>query len=144
MFGSHLSIAGGLVTALAAAPRFKMDCVQVFTRNQRQWNARDLRDHEREQWLAQLPRMNWGYIHSDTPRRVVSHNSYLINLAQPDRSLWKKSIAAQRVELERCEALHIPLCVTHPGAHLSEARAAGSPTDLRGTNSKPAGGGARG
>jgi deoxyribonuclease-4 len=54
----------------------------------------------------------------------VSHNSYLINLASPDAELWEKSIAAQRAELERCERLHIPLCVMHPGAHLGESSAA--------------------
>ena len=139
MFGSHLSIAGGLVNALLEARRLKMDCVQVFTRNQRQWNARDPRQEETDQWLAQLQRMNWDFTLGNSAlrgRRVVSHNSYLINLAQPDAALWKKSIAAQRKELERCEALHIPLCVTHPGAHLSETRIVGSANDLTDAISK--------
>jgi deoxyribonuclease-4 len=49
---------------------------------------------------------------------VVAHGSYLINLASPDADLRKRSIAALADELRRCEALGIPLLVTHPGAHM--------------------------
>ena len=42
MFGSHLSIAGGMVNALDVAVAQNMDCVQVFTKNQRQWKAKPL------------------------------------------------------------------------------------------------------
>ena len=40
--------------------------------------------------------------------RIVSHDSYLINLATPDRALRKRSEASFRAELERCAALGIP------------------------------------
>ena len=33
MFGSHLSIAGGLHHALLEARKLGMDCVQIFTKN---------------------------------------------------------------------------------------------------------------
>jgi endonuclease IV len=33
MFGSHLSISGGMHNALLEAERLQMDCVQVFTKN---------------------------------------------------------------------------------------------------------------
>ena len=44
MFGSHLSIAGGLHNALIEAADMGMDCVQIFTKNQRQWRATPLSD----------------------------------------------------------------------------------------------------
>jgi deoxyribonuclease-4 len=125
MFGSHLSIAGGLVNALREARRLKMDCVQIFTKNQRQWNAPPLSDAERDDWLAMLGSLGW-----DSPGsgdRTVSHNSYLINLASPDPTVREKSIALQRIEMERCEALRIPLLVSHPGAHLGPSRPARQP-----------------
>jgi deoxyribonuclease-4 len=56
---------------------------------------------------------------------VVSHNSYLVNLASPKDDLWEKSIAAQKLELERCERLRIPYVVSHPGAHTGSGREAG-------------------
>lgn len=135
MLGSHLSIAGGLVNALRQAQEYKMDCVQVFTRNQRQWKTSPINDDERDQWLTQLKAMKWDYPVSRKklrPARVVSHNSYLINLAAPERSdVRGKSIAAHRAEIERCEMLHIPLAVTHPGAHLgTPAAPPGTPLDL--------------
>jgi len=132
MFGAHLSIAGGLVNALHEAKRLKMDCVQIFTRNQRQWMPKDLEQAEIDEWLAVLTKMRWNGSGSDvdTPARVVSHNSYLINLASPDPDLWKRSVEAQRREIERCEALQIPYCVAHPGAHLTGSRPVGSPNDL--------------
>lgn len=125
MLGSHLSIAGGMVNALHAARRFKMDCVQVFTKNQRQWNGKAITADERDAWLTVLGEMGWDSFEpcaqgppGASTARVVSHNTYLINMASPDPEMWKKSVAAQRAEIERCEALHIPLCVAHPGAHL--------------------------
>lgn len=131
LLGSHLSIAGGMVNALHEASRLKMDCVQVFTKNQRQWRASPLKEEELQTWLGELHRMKWTNAQG-SPNRVVSHNSYLINLASPDKEPWKRSIAAQRDELERCEALDIRLCVGHPGAHLSDTRPPKQPNNLSG------------
>lgn len=131
MFGSHLSIAGGMVNALHAARRMKMDCVQVFTKNQRQWKTQPLVSAERDVWLEALRDMKWNSWNQGGPHRVVSHNSYLINLASPVAELWRKSIEAQREEMERCEQLHIPYCVAHPGAHLTGTRQRGCVNQLR-------------
>jgi len=48
-------------------------------------------------------------------RAVVSHDSYLINLATPDETLRAKSVRAFTGELERCRAFGIPWVVSHPG-----------------------------
>ena len=120
MFGAHLSIAGGLVNALDEARRMRMECVQVFTGNQRQWSFKPLADADREAWVAGLKRLGWHGRRG--PAHVVSHASYLINLGSPDRALWRRSLARYRQELERCEALRIQRCVLHPGAHMGEAR----------------------
>jgi deoxyribonuclease-4 len=58
-------------------------------------------------------------------RHTLAHASYLINLASPDSALWEKSVAAFRVELDRCEALGIPWLTVHPGAHVGSGIAAG-------------------
>jgi deoxyribonuclease-4 len=128
MLGSHLSIAGGMVNALLEARRLKLDCVQVFTRNQRTWRTTPLDPADRSAWLEALAELGWD--DPDAPGRVVSHNSYLINLASPDTSMWSRSVKLHRVELERCETLSIPFCVAHPGAHLGEALPAGQPQQL--------------
>ena len=118
MFGSHLSIAGGMSNALVAAADLQIDCVQIFTKNQRQWNTKPLQEEEVEAWFHAMHENGW-----DGTNRVVSHNSYLVNLASPDAKARKKSIALQREEMERCETLHIPLLVSHPGARLGTPRA---------------------
>ncbi|MDX2115674.1 MAG: deoxyribonuclease IV [Planctomycetota bacterium] len=114
LLGSHLSVAGGLINALSAAVELKMDTVQVFTKNQRQWAAPPLDPGAAGEWRAELVRLGWQ-------SRTVSHDSYLINLASPDEGpggLWERSVASMRVEIERCAALSIPLLVSHPGAYI--------------------------
>ncbi len=117
MFGSHLSIAGGLHHALTAARSLDMECVQIFTKNQRQWKAKPLADDEIKLWNE--------HRRATAIDTVVSHDSYLINLASPDPDNHAKSLALFRDELLRCEALDIPLLVTHPGAHMKEGEQAG-------------------
>lgn len=124
-YGSHLSVAGGLHLAVEEAKTLGLRSLQVFTRNQRQWNAPPLREDEIAAFTA--ARKSAGL---EAPSAVVSHNSYLINLASPDAAQRRKSIASQRAELERCEALGIEACVLHPGAHLGAPRKPREPNRL--------------
>jgi deoxyribonuclease-4 len=117
MFGSHLSIAGGIHNALLAAERLGMSCVQVFTKNQQQWSFAPLASENIEQWKLHCRRLKF--------QQTVSHDSYLINLASPDPALRQKSIALFIEEVSRCAALEIPFLVTHPGAHLGAGEDAG-------------------
>jgi deoxyribonuclease-4 len=117
MFGSHLSIAGGMHLALLAAERLGMGTVQVFTKNQQQWRAPPLVDVAVAAWKAEVDRLRYGL--------TVSHDSYLINLASPDPASRRRSVAASIVEHLRCAALGIPLLVMHPGAHLGDGEARG-------------------
>jgi len=110
MLGAHMSIAGGLHNALLEARRFDTKCVQVFTKNQRQWSAPPLTEEQIRIWNEH--RRSTGI------DAVVSHDSYLINLASPKQETRKKSIALFRDEIERCEALAIPHHVVHPGSHM--------------------------
>ncbi len=117
LLGSHLSVAGGLHNALLEAQRLGMRCVQVFTKNQRQWKAPPLTGAQVRLWNEH--RRGTGVAH------VVSHDSYLINLANPEDRKRRDSAAAFRDELLRCEALGIAYLVTHPGAHLGAGEASG-------------------
>jgi deoxyribonuclease-4 len=117
MFGSHLSIAGGMHNALLEAELLGMDTVQVFTKNQQQWKCKPLAADAVAEWKSNRKRLKF--------RRTVSHDSYLINLASPDDRLWQASIDLFIEELSRCAALEIPLLVTHPGAHMGCGEEAG-------------------
>ena len=124
--GSHLSISGGLYKAVEASEPLGCDCVQVFTKNQRRWQTKPLSPEEIDGFRAAIDARGWH----DEPNRVVSHNSYLVNMASPDSEGWEKSVVLQREELERCEVLGIPVCVAHPGAHLEHSRKASDPNIL--------------
>lgn len=124
MFGSHLSVAGGMELAVAEAVRLSMDCVQVFTKNQQQWKAPPLKAEAITAWKSAIKAAGWAGGVGVSPR-VTSHASYLINMAAPDKTLRDKSIALMREEVERCEALDIPLLVFHPGAFTSGTREGG-------------------
>jgi len=111
--GSQLSTAGALRAAIDEALSFKFGAVQIFTRNQRQWTPKPLAKDE----IADFHAARKGTLFEDG-RRIVSHNSYLVNLASPDEENLAKSIACERAELERCELLGVAVSVAHPGAHM--------------------------
>src|SRR3984885_8782501 len=110
MFGSHLSISGGMHHAILEAEKLGMDTVQVFTKNQQQWKCKPLEVAVISTWATERDRLKF--------RHAVSHDSYLINLASIDDALWRKSIDLFVEELNRCGLLGIPYLVTHPGAHM--------------------------
>jgi deoxyribonuclease-4 len=117
MFGSHLSIAGGMHRAVVAAEKLEMQTVQIFTKNQQQWRVTPLADEAVATWKSECRRVGFEF--------TVSHDSYLINLASPDDVLWRKSIELFVEEISRCKILGIPLLVAHPGAHLESGEEAG-------------------
>jgi len=117
MYGSHLSIAGGMHNAIIESHELGLDCVQVFTKNQRQWRVKPLTDEQIDLWNEHKQKTNIT--------RVVSHASYLINLASPVAENLKKSIALFREELLRCDSLGIADLVMHPGAHMKEGETVG-------------------
>ena len=117
LLGAHMSVAGGLHLAFAQIRQVQGQALQIFTRNQRQWRAAPITAQEAllfaEAWQAA------GQI------EVAAHDSYLINLASPNKETAQKSIDALADELLRCAALRIPYLVMHPGAHLGDGVEAG-------------------
>jgi deoxyribonuclease-4 len=109
-FGSHMSIAGGCDRAVRSAQAFGFETVQLFTKNNNQWNAPLLTELHVALFRSAIEET--GITHP------VAHTSYLINLASPDEALWEKSIEALALEAERCELLGISDLVVHPGAHM--------------------------
>ncbi len=116
MFGSHLSIAGGMHNALEEARRLGLSCVQVFTKNQQQWKVKPLESSAVDDWRGRVAEMGWDRGGPDGRGVTVSHASYLINLASVNDDLWRKSIDLMIEELTRCETLGIPYLVHHPGS----------------------------
>jgi deoxyribonuclease-4 len=116
LLGSHLSISGGHHNAVDEAAGLRMEALQIFTRNSNQWAAKPIEPEERERWTESLGRH---------PLVTMVHGSYLINLASPDETLYRRSRQAFLDETRRCLDLGIPYLVFHPGAHMGEGEAKG-------------------
>ncbi len=117
LLGAHMSIAGGYYKAVEAAAACACDCVQLFTKNNNQWRAKPITAEDVSRFRQALAELRISH--------PISHNSYLINLASPDGELWRKSIDAMAVELQRAESLGIPYVVAHPGAYTTSSEQAG-------------------
>jgi deoxyribonuclease-4 len=126
ILGAHMSIAGGYSKAVDAAHRCGCDCVQLFTKNNNQWRAREITDAEADQFAAALRK--WGITHP------IAHDSYLINLASPQKELWTRSVDAMVIELVRAERLRLDYVVTHPGAYTTSSESAGMRRVIRALN----------
>lgn len=111
-----------MVNALIEAQKLGMNTVQVFTKNQQQWAPTPLDAGVAREWCSILTQWGWDSGGPTQRGRVVSHASYLINLASPNDELWEKSIALMRIEIERCEQLNIAYLVHHPGAFTTSSR----------------------
>jgi deoxyribonuclease-4 len=112
-----MSIAGGLPLALERGRAAGCGAVQIFVKNQRQWAAPPLRDDEARAFRA--ARRGTGI------RWVFAHASYLINLASPDATAWRRALDVFTDELERAEALGLGCVTIHPGSHLGTGVEAG-------------------
>ena len=117
MLGAHMSIAGGVSNAIERAQSVGSNAVQVFTKNNRQWQGPAVNLEDVSIWQEALPDSGIAY--------AVSHASYLINLASPKDELWEKSLNAHKDELQRAHAYRIPHVVLHPGAHVKSGADAG-------------------
>ncbi|HBB39864.1 MAG: deoxyribonuclease IV [Nitrospirae bacterium CG18_big_fil_WC_8_21_14_2_50_70_55] len=118
--GCHVSTSGGVELAPGRGHAIGCDAMQLFTRNQRSWRTRPLAEEE----IAAFREARAA----SRLRTVMSHDSYLINLASPVAEMRGKSIAAFEDELVRCHQLGIELLNFHPGSHLASGVAQGIAT----------------
>ena len=109
--GAQVSTAGGLFKAYQRGDESGCDSIMIFTKSNRQWKAKPLEDKDIANFKQAAS--DFAQIHP-----VAIHASYLINVGSSDEALWEKSYQALKVEVERAEALEIPLLTFHPGAFI--------------------------
>ena len=110
--GAHLPTAKGFLAALEHAENLNCDCLQIFSKSPRQWNASPLDESK-----AEIFRAAWN---TSGFAPLVVHDSYLINLAAPDPVVLEKSIAAMIDEVRRADLLGANFLVTHCGAFITK------------------------
>lgn len=112
LIGAHTSAAGGVYNALFEGKEIGATTIQLFTANQRQWTSKPYSKEVIDAWKEALAMTGL--------KKIMSHDSYLINLGSPSEETRIKSCDAFVREIERCKALEISFLNFHPGAALTE------------------------
>ncbi len=112
--GAHVSAAGGVENAPLNAQKIDAKAFALFTKNQRQWNAKPLTDENIEKFKANCEETGYDL------EFILPHDSYLINLGTPDPEALQKSRNAFFDEMQRCEQLGLTLLNFHPGSGLGK------------------------
>lgn len=107
LIGAHLSTKGGLHTVFERAAAIGASSAALFAKNGNQWKGKEMTAED----CAQFASLR-------TVAPMLTHASYLINLATTNEEFHRKSIAAMIDELDRAERLGIHAVVLHPGAHM--------------------------
>ena len=117
--GCHVSISGSIDKAIDNAVERDCTAFQIFTRNPRGWNAKELTSDNITNFKLKLKASKIERL------ATCAHMPYLPNLATPKEEGFKKSVEALVREVERCAQLEIPYLVTHLGSHLGTGEEAG-------------------
>ncbi len=110
--GAHVSASGGVDNAPLNAIKIGAKAFALFVKNQRQWSAKPLEEKTIESFKNNLKASGIA------PKHVLPHDSYLINLGNPDIEKLEKSREAFIEEIRRCDQLGLVLLNFHPGSHL--------------------------
>jgi len=126
--GCHVSISGSIDRAVDNAVERECSAFQIFTRNPRGWNAKDLSDGDITNFKEKLKASKIDRF------ATCAHMPYLPNLSTPKEDGFEKSVNTLISEVERCGRLGIPYLVTHLGSHLGTGEEAGIKQLVKGLN----------
>lgn len=112
--GPHVSATGGVENAPLNAAAVGATAFALFTKNQRQWVSAPLAEKSITAFKANCEDAG---ISADY---ILPHDSYLINLGQPEAEALQKSRDAFFDEMKRCEQLGLKMLNFHPGSHLNK------------------------
>ena len=112
--GAHVSASGGVFNAVSNAVSIGAKAFALFTKNQRQWNGKELDSQTIDKFKKVLQES--GIL----AKHILPHDSYLINLGHPEDEAREKSMEAFLDEVQRCEILGLDKLNFHPGSHLKK------------------------
>ena len=112
--GAHVSASGGVQNAPLNATAIEATAFALFVKNEKRWEAPPLSGETAEAFRANCA------AHGFAPGVILPHDSYLINLGNPDAEGLAKSREAFLDEMRRCEKLGLSLLNFHPGSHKGE------------------------
>jgi len=117
LLGGHMSISDGFGAVPEKAKKLTANCAQIFSKNQMQWKAKPIDLEEAEKFKDNSAKFKLA--------ETVIHDSYLINLATPDKKLLSLSREAFLEEVVRARHLGIRYLIFHPGSHMGSGEQVG-------------------
>ncbi len=111
MVGAHVSAAGGVENSPLNAKNINSRAFALFTKNQKQWNAKPLSEENIDGFKRNCEEN--GFL----PEHILPHDSYLINLGNPENGGLTRSRSAFIEEVKRCSQLGLKFLNFHPGNH---------------------------
>jgi deoxyribonuclease-4 len=108
LFGAHC--AGGIKKAVDNAEGMGADVVQLFVQSPRTWRFPNHDPADIERFRERRAEVGLG--------GVLVHALYLVNLAAPDRAIYKKSVDTMRSTMDAACAIEADGVVFHVGSHL--------------------------
>jgi deoxyribonuclease IV len=115
--GAHVSVSGGIHTAIDRAEALGCDSVQIFTQSPRAWRPTNHPAANFERFKERRAEAGIG--------GVVCHAVYLVNLAAPDDTVYEKSVAAVENTMDVACAIEADGVVIHVGSHMGAGFEAG-------------------
>jgi len=112
--GAHISASGGVENAPINANEIGARAFAFFTRNQRQWHSSPLSQKSIKAFRDNCEKYDFR------PFQILPHDSYLINLGNPDDEALRRSRSAFLDEMTRCMQLGLDRLNFHPGSHLGK------------------------
>ena len=102
--GAHMSVSGGKHLALVRGKEIGCESIQVFIRNVRSWSSKPLEQKDINNFLEKKEEIEeiWP---------IITHNSYLINLASQDAEKLEKSYNAMLEELKKADQLKLEYAI---------------------------------
>ncbi|HUT82182.1 MAG TPA: deoxyribonuclease IV [Candidatus Bathyarchaeia archaeon] len=125
-FGVHVSIAGSIINSIERASIIGCDTFQIFTRNPRSWNFKEMSEELVNTFKKKISKSN---IYP-----IFSHMPYLPNIASPEKENWLKSIDSLKEEVKRCDNLNIPYIVSHLGSPKTASKHVGIDNIIKALN----------
>jgi deoxyribonuclease IV len=115
--GAHVSVTGGIHTAIDRIEAMGGEAVQVFTQSPRTWRPTNHDPANFERFKERRAEAGIG--------AVVCHALYLVNLAAPKDDVYEKSVAALRNTIDVACGIEADAVVFHIGSHLGAGLEAG-------------------
>ncbi|MGD2249027.1 MAG: deoxyribonuclease IV [Candidatus Methanofastidiosia archaeon] len=115
--GAHVSISGGFSKVIDRIKDIDGTCGQIFTHSPRTWKFPEIDSDEAVQFKSVYQKKEiWP---------ILIHDSYLPNLASPQKNIYQKSMQNMKKEIEAARTLGIEYIVIHPGSHTGQGEQQG-------------------